>query len=111
METDLKVRHLAYGISIMVLFNRFLYLCAECFQFTDMYKALFFGVLGVVALLVGLFKFHKGLSLGLVIGGIVATRLAWLYYHIELTDLLQFLLSIIILIVLSFALYRLYKQH
>ena len=110
-EQDL-LRHSAYGVSIVILMNRCLWLLAEGFVLPDVAKVLFFGAFGIAALLLGLFKFHKSLSFGLVIGGVFSGRLAWYYFHVRITEFLQFLIALISLGAVCFALYRLYNtQH
>lgn len=104
-------RQIGYGLSLIFLFNRFLYTFAEWILFADVFKVLFFGFFGIAALLLGLFKFHKGLSFGLIFGGLMATRLAWFYYNFRLTEFFQFLVALISLALLCFALYRLIKKN
>ena len=104
-------RQFAYGLSVILLFNRLLYVFAETLQFADITKVLFFGFFGIGALLLGLFKLHKGLSFGCVVGGIFASRMAWQYYTFKLPDFLRFVVVIIMLVCVCVALYLLYKKE
>lgn len=109
MEQE-KKRDFSLGLAIIVLLNRFVYLVAQALHFPDITKVLFFGFCGLTSLVLGLFVFHRGLSFGCVVGGVIATYMAWLHYHLQLTEMLQFLVSMIVLSVLCFALYRFYKS-
>ena len=111
MENDIKIKHIVYGISIFILFNLFLYLSSDFLHFSNIYKFLFFDTFGIIALLLGLFKFHKGLSLGLTGAGICATIWGWYYFHFKFTETVQFISSIIALAIVCFALYKLYKKQ
>lgn len=110
-EQDI-LSHGAYGVSMVILMNRCLWLLADAFALPDVAKVLFFGAFSISVLLLGLFKFHKSLSFGLVLGGIFSGRLAWYYFHFRITEILQFLIALISLGAVCFALYRLYEsQH
>lgn len=111
MKLEESVRHSAYTIALVVLLNNFIYVIADGFQFADVTKVLFFGAIGITALVLGLFKFHKSLSFGLTIGGLIAGRLAWYYFHFRLTELLQFFIAVLSLGLVCFALYRLYHSQ
>ena len=104
-------RHVAYALSIIILLNKFLSLIAEYFLFSDTYKVLWFGCLGITALLLGVFKFHKGLSFGLSLGGISAASFMIYYYRVVFTDYLRFSILMVILVIVCFALYLLYKKE
>ena len=111
MQEQEKFRQIGFGGSIVVLLGNFLYAFVEWAQFSDIYNVLILGFVGITAILLGLFKFHKGLSFGLVMGGIIATYHAWLHYHFQLTDFLKFVTTLIVLSLLCFALYRLVKKN
>lgn len=102
------LRHTAYAIAIVVFMERFLQALAVFLTLVDVYKLLLFGIVGITSLLLGLFKFHKSLSFGLVFGGLLASGIAW---HFRLTEFLQFIIACICLILICFALYRLYKNQ
>lgn len=104
-------REIGFGLAIVFLLNRCLYLFAEWIGLSIFFKFLLFGGFGVIALLLGLFKFDKGLSFGLIFGAIVATRLALMYHTFKLTEFFQFLIALVSLLLLCFALYRLIKKN
>lgn len=96
------------AVSIIVLLNKFLYGFAESFYLSDVLKCILFGSVSLVALTLGLFKFHKSLKFGLALGGIVAGHFAYEFYHFKLTDTFKFVVVMLLLMVLCFALYKLY---
>lgn len=105
-----RFRQIGFALSIIYFFNNFLQAFAQFLDLSDVLKVIVFGFFGISAVLLGLFKFHKGLSFGLVVGGVLLTRAAWLSYHFKLTELLQFLIALFLLVLLSFALYRLARK-
>lgn len=111
MKEKELLRHAAYGVGIIALLNHFLYLCADGFGLSDITKVILFGVIGIAALLLGLFVFHKSLSFGLTLGGVLSTRLAWIYFHFRLTEVLQFTIALTSLVVVGAALYHLYSSE
>ena len=111
MEFSEKFLHSSYAVSIMVLCTSLLLRISNYLDFGADSTFAFMGSVGVLLLILGLFKFSRGLGFGLTLAGIVSvlwgSRPLW---H-KISDELRFVAALVVLIIIVYALYRMMSQN
>ncbi len=105
------LRHGMYAVSLAVLLNRTVVMVAQYVKFGYLGNIVLFGVVGITALLLGLFEFKKSLSFGFALGGVWCAVQSIFYYQLHITDQLRFVLALLVLGIVCYALYLLHHKH
>lgn len=113
MQNSLKILHLSYAVSIAILFDSLMLNIAKyaSLDIGTQSGLLFLGISGAFLIILGLFKFQKGLSFGLTFGGILCVGQGALPLFNKVADLNRFILALVVLIIVMYALYRLREQE
>lgn len=105
------VQHGIYTLSIIVLLNQVIAMIARHFAFDHLGNILLFVIVGIGALILGLFKFKKSLGFGLSIAGLFSLIYSASYYQLKLANELKFLVSLMMLGVVLYAWYLLHNKN
>lgn len=109
MDFSEKFLHGSYAIAIMILASSSLGFLVSFLQLDPLYTFVVMGGMGIIYLIIGLFKFDQGLSLGLTLAGIASLiRGSWSYWD-KVSDVFKFSLAAVMLFIVLYAIYRLSK--
>ncbi|MFA5998919.1 MAG: hypothetical protein WC747_02800 [Candidatus Babeliales bacterium] len=111
MQRSEKVLQIAYAISIAWLISTLMANIADLTHLENLPLFFFLGGVGAILLVLGLFKFQKGLGAGLALAGLSCVLWGSAPYLRELGDNLRFVLAFGMLIIVGYALYRLQRQE
>lgn len=111
MEFSEKFLHKSYAASIVILFTSLLTSISAYLSLSPNFAFAFMGSIGIVLLVLGLFKFSKGLGSGLALAGIVSILWGSRSLWSKVSDEIKFLASLVVLIIIVYALYRMMSQN
>lgn len=120
MKVDYLIRQVSFGIAAAILFDRIVLIFIDGFALSGNVSSLLLGVLSLVAFFLGFSKYalfagaaklSKGLSLALVLNGIICGVQSLYFYKSSFGDTIKFLLAIIMLMIIGYAMYSLHKKQ